>query len=281
MKLSIIIFSVFTWNFFTVLGQELEPLVLAERIFNKEDMPNMDAYLTEDYNGPLGLDFKKGVTQRFILLEQKKTSAVVRMTLLDSLAEGIDTYLYFQKDSIWKVKAFRALANTGSIQELRNSLEHISKKEVRRIIKYHKRRGDPDSYAMFSSMEDYNFQLGNARLILELDQNIAKHFLANQDEFERLKRMALEQVQKEKSASQGKINLIENLKPSYEKLFISAVSTGGPNFKNCINFLIGGIVDNAVGYLYVEDTKDLPVMNPENVIMLKKITGAWYMYKTT
>ncbi len=280
-KLSIIIFSVFTWNFLTVHGQELEPLILAERIFSKEHMPNMDAYITEDYKGPLGFDFKKRVTPRFTLLEQKKTSAVITMTLLDSLAEGIDTYLYFQKDSIWKVSAFRTLANTGIIQELKNSLEQMSKREVRRIIKYHKRRDDTDAYAIFASMDNYNFQLGNARLILELDQNIEKHFLENQDDFERLKRMALEQLQKENSMQQGRINLIENLEPAYQKLFISSVSTGGHNFKNCINFLIGGTLDNSVGYLYVEDKKDLPLMNPKNFIMIKKITGYWYIYKTT
>lgn len=134
---------------------------------------------------------------------------------------------------------------------------------------------------MFTSRDDYNFQLGNAKLTLELDDNIAKHFETNQAEFERLKNLALTQLEKEKVDEERSIKLIENLKADYQKLFISSVLTGGYELGNCINFLIGGMVDNSVGYIYVKDKKDLPEMNSDRVIMIKEIGKGWYIYKTT
>ena len=138
-----------------------------------------------------------------------------------------------------------------------------------------------DDFAMFTSRDDYYFQLGNTKLTLELDDNIAKHFVTNQAEFERLKNLSLKQLEKEKLDGKRSLKLIENLKDEYQKLFISYVSTGGYELGNCINFLIGGMVDNFVGYIYVKDKKDLPEMNPNRLIMIREIGNGWYIYKTT
>ena len=93
--------------------------------------------------------------------------------------------------------------------------------------------------------------------------------------------LALTQLEKEKVDEETSLKLIENLKPDYQKLFISSVSTGGYELGNCINFLIGGMVDNSVGYIYVKDKKDLPEMNPSRIIMIREIGNGWYIYKTT
>lgn len=134
---------------------------------------------------------------------------------------------------------------------------------------------------MFKSKQDYNLELINAKLTLELDDNIVKHFLTNRAEFERLKNLALTQLEKEKVYEERRIKLIENYKADYKRLFISSVSTGGYELGNCINFLIGGMLDNTVGYIYVKDKKDLPEMNPNRIIMIKEIKNGWYIYKTT
>ena len=105
--------------------------------------------------------------------------------------------------------------------------------------------------------------------------------MANQAEFERLKNLALTQLEKEKAEEERSIKLIENLKTDYQKLFVSSVSTGGYELGNCINFLIGGMLDNSVGYIYVKDKNDLPEMNPSRVIMIREIGNGWYIYKTT
>jgi len=178
------------------------------------------------------------------------------------------------------MNAFRALAMTNIIEEMVLELEKIQPQQIDEIIKQSKKTTE-EANVMFTSKEDYDFQLGNARLTLELDENITKHFLKNRAEFERIKNGALKQLETEKVKKEWSIKLVENLKPDYQKLFISSISTGGYEIGNCINFLIGGILDNAVGYLFVKDKKDLPQMKPDAIIMIKEIGNGWYIYKTT
>ena len=72
-------------------------------------------------------------------------------------------------------------------------------------------------------------------------------------------------------------NLIKKLAPDYRKLFISSVS-----YRNeCLDFSIGGMLDNTVGYFYVKDKEGLPEMNLRDMIMVREIEDGWYLYKTT
>lgn len=249
-------------------GQQLyEPLDLAKKIFAKEGFSELKKYVTGEYNGnPNGSDLGKETITKFMLLEQTEASAVVNLTILDSSGKGLDTYLHFEKDKVWKVNAVRALALTGIIEEVKMHLESMKPHQV-------------DS--AFSSKVEYNFRLGNATLILELDENIIKHFLTNQTAFERIKDLALKQLKTEPKDENRATKLVEDLKQDYQKLFISSVSTGDWAVGNGINFEIGGMVDNVVGYIYVSDKKDLPKMSPSRVIMLREIGNGWYVYKTT
>jgi len=266
----------------TVYEQTYEPLDLAKKIFGKDSLPNIDNYSTGEYKGrPNGQDLQSGSTTKFTLLGQTEKTAVVAMTILDSLGKGLDTYLHFEKDTTWKVSAFRALALTGIIEQVKIELEKMTPEQVDDMIKSSKKNKKSKEFAMFTSKEEYEFELGNARLTLELDDNIVKHFVTNQSEFEQLKNLALTQLEKEKVDEERSINLIENLKTDYQKLFISSVSTGGYELGNSINFLIGGMVDNSVGYIYVKDKKDLPEMNPSRIIMIREIGNGWFIYKTT
>lgn len=265
----------------TVYGQKREPLDLAREIFGKDSLPNLENYITGEYNGhPNGRDLHSGSTTNFKLLGQTEKTSVVAMTILDSTGKGLDIYLHFEKDSVWKMSAVRALAMTGIIEQAKTQLEMMTSQEVDDIISKSRRKKKGD-FVMFTSIEEYNFQLGNAKLTLEIDDNIAKHFLTHRAEFERLKNIALIQIGKQKVDKEKSTKLIENLTMDYERLFISSVSTGGYELGNCINFLIGGMVDNSVGYLYVKDKKELPEMSPERVIMIQEIGDGWFIYKTT
>ena len=252
----------------TFYGQtNYEPLDLANKIFAKEKFRNIENYVTGEYEGiPNGTDLNDGTTTKFTLLGQTEKSAVVNMTILDVDGKGIDTYLHFEKDKIWKVSAFRSLAMTGIIELAVIELEKINLQQID---------------TLFSSKAEYDFQLGNAKLILELDDNIIEHFQTNQTEFERLKNLALTQLEKEKIAEERSVKLIEDLKTEYKKIFISDISIGGYELGNCINFLIGGMIDNTVGYIFVKDKKDLPEMHPNSIIMIREIGSGWYLYKTT
>lgn len=259
--------------------QDSELIDLAQRIFSKDTLMNIKKYITDGYEGPAGKDLQKGSTTKFLLLEQTEKKSVVAMTILDQTGKGADTYLYFEKDSTWKLSAFRALAMTGIIEGAKAELEKMTPQQVEEHIA--KSKTMEKGQSLFSSREEYNYQLGNLKLILELDDNIAKHFVANQAAFERLRDLALKQLGNEKADEERSLKLIENYKADYQKLFISSVSTGGYELGNCINFLIGGMVDNSVGYLYVKNKKDLPEIDSDRIIMIREIGNGWYMYKTT
>lgn len=259
----------------------MESLELAGKIFGKDSLPDIGNYIAGEYKGrPNGRDLQEGATTKFLLLGQTDTTAVVGMTILDSSGKGFDAYLHFRKDTRWKMIAFRALAMTNILEQAKTELEQLMPTQVDDMIAKAKKMKNPEN-APFASREDYQFELGNLKLTLELDDNIAKHFLANQVAFERLRDLALKQLGKEAADDESSIPLIKKSKADYRKLFISSVSTGGWELGNCINFLIGGMVDNTVGYLYVKDKGDLPEMTPDRVIMLREIAKGWYIYKTT
>ena len=240
------IFTTLILTFTTVYGQKYEPLELAKKIFAKETLPNIENYISGEYDGkPNGKDLQNGSITKFALLGQTDKTAVVGMTVLDSIGRGLDTYLHFEKDTSWKMTAFRALAMTGMIEQIKIELEKMTPQQVNEMIEKSKKNKN-DDFEMFKSREDYNFQLGNTKLTLELDENIINHFLTNQAEFDRLKNLALIQLEKEKVDEERSLKLTETSKTDYNKLFISSVSTGGYELGNCINFLIGGMLDNSV-----------------------------------
>lgn len=266
--------SLFFLSLTTTYSQGFEPLELAKQIFSKESIPDIYKYSTGEYTGhPNGQDLQNFTNIKFTLLGQTEDKAVVGMTILDSSGKGFDTYLHFEKDTIWKINAFRGLALTGMIEQMVQELEKLTPEQIEALIK--------SETGIFKSKEDFDFQLGNAKLTIELDDNIIKHFLANQAEFERLKNFALQQMETEKIKDDERIKLVENLSNEYHKIFISSISTGDVELGKGINFLIGGMTDNTVGYLFVKDKKDLPEMSPDNIIMLKEIGNGWYIYKTT
>jgi hypothetical protein len=266
----------------TCYSQNFEPLDLAKQIFAKDSLSNIDKYVTGEYTGrPNGQDLQPGSTTNFLLLGQTDTKAVVAITILDSTGKGLDTYLHFVKDKIWKATAFRALALTGIIEQVKNELEKMTPEQVDDIIKSSKKNKKSNKFAMFTSKEDYEFELGNAKLTLELDQKIIEHFTKNKTEFERIKDSVLAELQKTKIDEERDTKVGENLKADYRNLFISSIFFGGYEFGKCINFVIGGMVDNSVGYLFIKDKKDIPEMSSYRIIMLREIGDGWYIYKTT
>lgn len=263
-----------------ISAQNYDPIDLAKQIFNKNGFKDIDKYITGEYEGsPNGEDLSKETTTKFLLLGQDDNSAVVSMTILNSKNEGFDTYLHFKKDSIWKMEAFRALAMTGIIEQMLIELEKMTPQEIDNEIAESQKDEESKKYSAFSSKEEFNFTLGNAKLTIALDENIINHFIENKDEFEEMKDIALKEL--ENKTDKKNVNLIENKKSDYQKLFISSISFGNYDIGNCLNFSIGGILDNTVGYIYVKEKEDLPKMNPDSIIMIREIGNGWYLYKTT
>lgn len=277
-KLFVFIFVIGTLS---ACCQNYEPLELAEKIFSPKGIKNIKKYVTDEYKGrPSGKDLSKDIIAEFKVLTQNDSMAIVNMTLIDKSRKGFDCYLHFVKQNFtWKMCAFRTLALTGIIYEVIEELEKMTPEQIDEKIEQAKNTKDGD-YVMFKSREDFDFELENAKLTIAFDDTIINHFLKNQVEFERLKDSALKQLESENTNTNRNIKLIENFKTDYQKLLINYISVGYET-GNGINFSIGGILDNTVGYLFVKDKKDLPVIHPNRIIMLREIGNGWYIYKTT
>jgi hypothetical protein len=259
-------------------SQAFAPLELAQEIFSKDISINIADHITGEYTGtPNGRDINENLYTKFTLLEQNENKAVIAMTIHDEMEKGSDYYLYFRKEVSWKMYALRSLALTGMIESMVTFLEQMTYEEIDSQI-----NGNND-YSLFSSMDEYNYLLGNSRLILETDDNIIKHFMENRNKFEEIKDMAINELNEKYNYRnmERKIYLIQDFEPVYKKLYISSVSIGDIEFGFCLQFNIGGILDNTVGYVYTNDKTNLPEINPNKIIMIREIGNGWYIYKTT
>lgn len=265
----------------TFCRAQIDPMSLVKTVFSKDTFPELENHITGEYKGhPNGTDLPKNVKKDYLLLGENEKTAVVNLTIIDSIGVEFDTYLHLVKEeNIWKIEAFRALAMTGIIAQVKDELEKMTEAQVDSMIEQYKK--DTTAFSMFKSKEDYQFELGNARLTLASDDNIIEHFKTNEIEFNRIKDSIQKEIEEIKIEEERTQSIGENYQNEYRTLFISSISTGGYELVNCIDFRIGGMIDNTVGYFYVKDKKDVPEMNPSRIIMVREIGNGWYIYKTT
>jgi hypothetical protein len=277
---TLFLISAFLFNAAIATAQSYDPLTLSKKIFAKDSVPDLSKYSTGEYQGhPNGSDLAAGLTTAFTLLQQTETTAVVNVTVSNAMGRTIDAYMYFKKDSIWKATAFRALASTGVIENVNQELKTLSPQQVNRIIALAHQPGNNDK--IFSSWEEYQYLLGNSSLTLASDQELIAHFNKNKATFIRLKN---ELLQKNILATTHGIDELPGssaLAAQAKALWLTDVLPDMETGKSNLNFLIGGVTDNTVGYLYVKDEKNVPEMSPGTFIMVRNLGEGWYLYKTT
>jgi hypothetical protein len=261
-------------------GQD-EPLSLAKTIFSREKFSNLDKHFTGEYTGrPNGTDLPANVITDFLLLGQYDKTAVVNIIITDSVGQTFDGYLHFVKEEVWKITAFRALALTGIIGQIKEMLESMTESQIDSIIE--RSKNDTKGYALFKSREEYEYKLGNARLTLASDKELVDHFKNNELDFEKLKdELIANGIMSTKNGLQDMAGA-DRFRKRINKLFLNSV---GPDIFNDssdnLNFNIGGMVDNTVGYLFIKDKKKVPKMSPNSIIMIREIGNGWYLFKTT
>ncbi|MFV0531835.1 MAG: hypothetical protein ACK5MD_10430 [Flavobacteriales bacterium] len=242
----------FIWFSNLALSQAFKPLEIVRKVFTDRTFQNEILKNTK-------LDFK--------MLDKNKETAVINLTLTDSLGKGIDTYVHLRNENGWKINAFRALAMTGMLEQIKNQFENMTDKQIDSMIA----TGDED----IKSKEDFYYNLKNIKLTLELDDNIIKHFNDNKKAFEDLR----QKIVSLKSKGKDDLNVI--LKEDLRKLYLGNLMSRELLCDECIVLTIGGMIDNTVGYFYLNDQSKLPKMNPAWIIMIREIGGGWYLFKTT
>lgn len=275
--LSIVVFLLFS----TLCHAQNDPLSLAQLIFGKENFGDLRKHITGEYEGrPNGTHLPDNVTTDFLLLGENNTTAVVSITITDPTGKAFDAYLHFIKQDVWKATAFRGLALTGIISEIKDILENMSDAQIDSVIK--RSETDTSAYTMFKSRDEYDFELGNARLTLASDKELITHFKDNATEFEKLKDDLIANGIMSTESGLKDLNNELQFRKRLNNLFLNNVEIGiSYDNPDILNFNIGGMIDNTVGYLFIKDKENIPTMSPNRIIMLREIENGWYLYKTT
>lgn len=194
-------------------------------------------------------------------------------------SQQFDSYLFFEKDTIWKVSAFRALAMTGIIAKINEDLKAFSPQQVDSVIAA--RHTVKKDNRMFKSKSEYQYLLGNTSLTLASDSALILHFNNNKDAFEKTRETLVAKGITSLDNGTRDMKGIDDVRKQLKLLFIDNVYPNSNSTKNTLTFLIGGILDNAVGYMYIPNKTDVPEITASNFILIRELGNGWYLYKTT
>jgi hypothetical protein len=166
---------------------------------------------------------------------------VARVQGLDGKVPVADLYFYLTlSGTSWKVSAMRSLALTGIIEMAMQELQNKPK---------------------LTTQERQ--ELANMRLTLSLDRDLRAYFKKNRSQFDRLRKLAAKDS--------------KTAEDSLHKLGLSYFSNEkGTNLK----FVIGGAVDNTVGFIYSPSNRP-PKITPDEYIWVEKIADKWFLFRTT
>ncbi len=251
------------------------PLELTQKVFSDRGFIDIGKYSVGEYNGtPKAKDFANNLKLKFKLLSENDSAAYVNMTISDSTENtGTDTYIFLVKDSIWKITAFRALAQTTLLQTMLEQYSVLNDRQIDSLVETEKQAMHPN----ISSKADFKLMIDNIKLTCDLDDNIIKHFICNQSKFVILNNKALDYISNHKL----KTDEIENSVFGLENIFRPLLITSIYYTADYIKYSIGGIMDNTVGYIYCADKSKLPQLSANKFILLREIVKGWYLYKTT
>lgn len=261
------------------------PLDLTKKYFNGE-LRNYKAVLTgeaKDQNFNPKKISKEAVLEFETLMYSNNIA-----TIAISLTEGkqhTDIYAFWKKDKDWQINAFRALWLPGMFYMLLDNYKDLDsegiKKEYKKMFDEAKQKNDTltDEQIVenIGTLDDFHFEIKNMKLTVSSDKDLKEHFYKNQDKFTAL----LNKVQND-SISKSRAWRI-NKQPEYRldlhELLISGIS--GYDSSPIVDFVIGGMIDNSVGYFYCKSPANVPEMSDNRYIMIRELGNGWYLYKTT
>jgi hypothetical protein len=254
----------------------LGPLQIARQFVDTNGWPQMKEYLCceaqqQAKNQTLGQQIPPTLQRSCELLQQDSSTAVVAVELRDSISRN-DFYLHFAKeDDAWKLQAIRSLAMTQLGPPMLKLLTEMPEAEVAQYNQKH-----PDA--------DHAFMVGNLRLWIGSDADVVRHFTSHQAGFQKVLRLVQARqyfTATDTTAGEQAANNDPELRALLRKLYISRITQRDTNCTTCIEFIIGGRIDNTVGLLYQPKPAEVPTMDPHRLIVVRPITKGWYLYKTT
>ena len=231
---------------FTGSTEAAEPAVLGQ-FFGHSGISNKPAVYTGEMlkyyvdKPTLGEGLPATVEANFRVLNQSENNAVYAVLLSDG-RRSQDWYAFLiRENKVWKLSAVRQLALTGMTTMVLHRLEQKSAR---------------------TKEEEWQYQ--NMRLTLKSDSDLKAYLKQKLTKFKQV--VALYSTGHKDQAQ-----------TAAKQLYIDSVN----DRDGLLDLNIGGITDNAVGYLYIPPGKQPPAMSPNDFIYVEQIIDGWYIYKTT
>jgi|GEM_PF-3435202 len=255
----------------------LEPLQIAEQFVAPAGWPDMKGYLCcevakQARHQTLGQQIPASLRRVCQLLEQGPASAVVAVELRDSLSSRSDFYLHFRKDGAhWKLQAVRSLAMTQLGAPMLELLTSLPPAEVA-------------DYDLKHPEADHAFTVGNLRLWMSADADIAAHFQRHRPDFEELLRL-VQAARYFDNVPAAEGEAVANADPAVHsllrQLYLGQVARHDTGCRSCLELVIGGRLNSTVGLLFLAAATMPPPMHPNHLIVLRPLGQGWYLYKTS
>lgn len=244
------------------------PAWIVERFFQHEEWSDRAAYLggeMEQYAGEPtpGNQMPAGTPVTARELQADSQRAIYAVSIRRD-GRTYDAYVYLDRDANrWRITAVRLLALPAFFYMGMDSLQAM-----------------PDRTPAYEQM------LTNMRLTAASDSALKQHFVEHADQFEALATAgaALDAAElpiladhEGGGAPSPSRAAIRNALP---RLGLASMQHD-EEAPGCLLLVIGGIMDNSVGYLYAPPGCAVPRMSPGYFIYLEALRPGWYVYKTT
>ncbi len=166
-----------------------------------------------------------------------------------------DGYLYLrrQPEHGWAIYAVRRLALTGPLEFLWRELEA---KAVR----------SPEEERLYQHLS----------LVLRSDAALARWLRQHISSLDRLRLLA-----PSGGGVSRRVNPKGQASPEVERLLEELNLTSAEGGNGLVKIVIGGVLDNSVGFFHSADPDLLPPISPEEFIWIEPLGSGWYLFKTT
>ena len=245
---------------------------VVRQFYASRTFPGLAAHITGEYlaNYPtaptMGSRLPPGVavTSRPLLADAQRA---VFATALRDTAKAEDWYTYLRREQgAWKIEAVRTLALPPMIYMLLDTLQAARKTGT---------LGELDAR-----------MLENLRLTTQSDSALKAYLVAHQPAFLAIARHFEAIPAAEDISEEGKVRgsapdaARRQLAAELRALHLNGVMRQ-QSAPRCIFVVVGGMLDNEVGYIYAPDGCAPPPISPGDYIYVERVAPGWYIYKTT
>ena len=110
---------------------------------------------------------------------------------------------------------------------------------------------------------------------------LAQNFYTHRSEFLKLEKMrAKEYPLTARDTIMMTMNVGKKTRKQMNKLLLRDILID-PHARGTVLYLVGGVSDNSVGYMYQPDPAKLPPVSAGYFILIRPLGNGWYLYKTT